>query len=70
MENLKPDILESLTEYDLPDIIDALVELHGCIPVADILISHLRQDSRPGSQPPEQTQPPGQAQSPATLAAW
>lgn len=29
MENLHPDILESLTEYELADILDALIQLHG-----------------------------------------
>lgn len=29
MENLHPDILESLTEYELGDILDALIYLHG-----------------------------------------
>ena len=28
MENLHPDILESLQEYDLEDILDALLKLH------------------------------------------
>ena len=28
MENLHTDILQSLTEYDLADIVDALCQLH------------------------------------------
>lgn len=37
MENLHPDIIESLTEYDLPDILDALIRLHGQDAIAAFL---------------------------------
>ena len=39
MENLHPDILESLSEYDLPDLIDALIRLHGRDAIATLLQS-------------------------------
>lgn len=41
MENLNTDITESLQEYDLTDIIDALVQLHGRVAVADALLVHM-----------------------------
>ncbi len=40
MENLHPDILESLTEYDLADILDALIGFYGQEAIATLLESH------------------------------
>lgn len=37
MENLHPDILESLTEYELEDIINALLKLHDPLQVLDLV---------------------------------
>ncbi|MEL6137706.1 MAG: hypothetical protein AAFR42_09905 [Cyanobacteria bacterium J06628_6] len=37
MENLHPDILENLQEYDLEDILDALLKLHDPFLIADMV---------------------------------
>ncbi|MEM1281620.1 MAG: hypothetical protein AAGG53_16710 [Cyanobacteria bacterium P01_H01_bin.152] len=37
MENLHPDILENLQEYDLEDILDALLKLHDPLLIADMV---------------------------------
>ncbi|MEO1300047.1 MAG: hypothetical protein AAFW75_30615 [Cyanobacteria bacterium J06636_16] len=37
MENLHPDILDNLQEYDLEDILDALLKLHDPFLIADMV---------------------------------
>ncbi|MBE7383813.1 MAG: hypothetical protein F6J95_020655 [Leptolyngbya sp. SIO1E4] len=43
MNNLHSDILDSLTEYDLADIVDALCQLHNPTEVVTLLQTNGRQ---------------------------